>query len=181
MSEICKATFRFTREELIRAMLHRQRMKLRRGFLLLAKIFAVLVMLLFGMSLVVSILFPSGPSLSFWVLLPFPVCIYCLMFDRANAWYWGRGFAKRPDANIQVEFQFSKDGMRSQTELVDATVHWKAFLRVVETSDGFLFYQHKNLFCWLPFSAFEFHDCIERVRGLVSDHGIPLIGPVSYN
>ena len=88
-------------------------------------------------------------------------------------------FGKRPDANVQVEWQFSKEEIKSQTALGEATLHWKSFVRVVETREGFLFYPLKNLFHWLPFSAFESPDCIAKVRGMINKNGVPLIGPRS--
>jgi hypothetical protein len=97
------------------------------------------------------------------------------MFDRVNAWHWGRGFSKRLDANVQIEWQFSTEGIKAESELGKGIVYWKGFLRVVETSEGFLFYPQKNIFHWLPFSAFESPDCVEAARRLVRENGIPLI------
>lgn len=175
MSDICKASFRWTREELGRGRLHHLRTRLRRRFRLLLKVASGFLLALLSTILIADFLFPSGYPLTYWVLLAFPACIWGLMFERVNAWYWGRGFAKRREANIQIDLQFSSVGMMAHSELAESTIKWKFFLRVVETSEGFLFYPHKNLFYWLPFSAFEKPDCVERVRDLVREHDIPLI------
>jgi hypothetical protein len=180
MSEICKAKYRWTREELRRAMLHHQRVKLRRGVLLIMKGFSALLLTFIGIILFAWILLPSTSAPPFWALLLLALfCIYWLIFDRLNIWYWGRGFAKRPDANIQVEWQFSQKTIKLETELGEATIQWKSFMRVVETSEGFLFYPLKNFFYWLPFPAFESPDCIEKVRKLLRENNIPLLGPRS--
>ena len=180
MSEICKAKYRWTREELRRAMLHHQRVKLRRGVLLIMKAFAALLLTFIVIVLFAWILLPSTSAPPFWALLLLALfCIYWLIFDRLNIWYWGRGFTKRPDANVQIEWQFSTEGIKAETELGKGIIYWKGFLRVVETSEGFLFYPLKNIFHWLPFSAFESPDCVETVRGLIRENGIPLIGPRS--
>ena len=101
------------------------------------------------------------------------------MIDRMNAWNSSRGFSKRPDANVQVEWEFSREKIRSRTELGEATIDWKSFLRVVESKEGFLFYPLKNFFHWLPFSAFDSADCIARVREFVKENNVPLIEPRS--
>ena len=61
--------------------------------------------------------------------------------------------------------------IESQNALVTATLAWKSFFKVVETSDGFLFYPVKNIFYWLPFSAFESSECVAKVRQLIADNG----------
>jgi hypothetical protein len=106
-------------------------------------------------------------------------CVYGLLYDRLNVWYWGRNFGKRPDADVQVEWQFRSEEIRTKSELGEAIVHWKSFLRVVETTEGFLFYPLKNFFHWLPFSAFDSAECIESVRHMIQSNGVPLIGPPS--
>ena len=97
------------------------------------------------------------------------------MFDRVNAWSWGRRFGKRPDAEMEVEWEFSKKEIKTQSALGEATIQWKGFLKVVEASDGFLFYPLEKLFHWMPFSAFESPDCVDRVRTFVTENNVPLI------
>ena len=182
MSVICKAKYRWTREEGISGMRHHQRVKLRRPVLMLTKVFSVLLLILLATVLVAWLLFPSTSAPPFWALALLALfCTYWLVFDRLNAWNWGRSFAKRPDANVQIEWEFSTEGVKSETELGKGIIYWKGFLRVVETTEGFLFYPLKNIFHWLPFSSFESSDCVETVRGLIRENGIPLIGPRSNN
>lgn len=160
-------------------MRHHYRVKLRR-VLLLAKVFTAFLFTFIGIVLVAWVVLPSTSPPPFWALLLLAAfCIYCLTVDRMYAWYSSRGFAKRPDANVQIEWQFSNEAIKSKTELGEATIHWKSFLRVVETSEGFLFYPLENLFHWLPFSAFESPDCIEKARVLLRENKIPLLGPRS--
>lgn len=99
------------------------------------------------------------------------VSLYWLISDRINAWYWSRGFSKRPDANLVIDWQFSEENIAIQNALGSATVAWKSFFKVVETSDGFLFYPVKNIFYWLPFSAFESSECVSKVRQLIAANG----------
>jgi hypothetical protein len=63
------------------------------------------------------------------------------------------------------------------TDFGEATFRWQSFLKIVDAGDGFLFYSLKNLFHWLPFSAFESAACIEHVRDFVSQNGVLMVGP----
>ena len=160
-------------------MRHHYRLKLRR-VLLLMKVFSAVLLAFIGVVLLAWLLLPSTSAPPFWALLLLIVfCIYLLMIDRINAWNSSRGYDKRPDANVEIEWQFSREEIKLQTELGEATAHWKSFLRVVEASDGFLFYPLQNLFHWLPFSAFESADCLEKVRQMIRENDIPLVGPRS--
>jgi len=182
MSDTCKAKYRWTRDELVRAMLHHQRLKLRRGVLLVMKVFSVVLLAFVVLMLIAWVLLPSTSNPPFWALLLLAIfSSYWLTFDRLNAWYWARGFGKRPDANIQVEWQFTKEEISIQTELGKGTIAWKSFFKVVETGDGFLFYPLKKLFHWLPFSSFESSECVEQVRELIRQNGYSLHGKAAQH
>lgn len=177
MSEICKAKYRWTHEELSRSMRHHYRLKLRR-VLLLMRVFSIVLLSFLGIVLLAWALLPSTSAPPFWALLLLAAfCFYWLFIDRLNAWNSSRGFRKRPDANTETEWQFSNDEIKTRSEFGEATFHWKSFIKVIDAGDGFLFYSLKNLFHWLPFSAFESPQCIETVRELVRRSGIPLLGP----
>jgi hypothetical protein len=87
----------------------------------------------------------------------------------------GRRFGKRPDAEMEVEWEFSKKEIRTQSALGEATLQWRGFIKVVEANDGFLFYPLEMFFHWVPFSAFESADCVDRVRTFVTENNVPLI------
>ena len=155
------------------------RLKLRR-VLLLMKVFSVVLLAFIAIVLSAWVLLPSTSPPPFWALGLLAIfCVYWLMIDRMKAWDSSRGFKKRPDANLEIEWQFSEANIKSRTELGEATVDWKSFLRVVESREGFLFYPLENFFHWVPFSAFESADCIEKVREFVRENNIPLVGPRS--
>ncbi len=151
------------------------RLKLRR-VLLLMKGFSVVLLAFIGIVLIAWIVLPSSSPPPFWALVLLVIfCVYWLMIDRMKAWDSSRGFKKRPDANLEIEWQFSREKIKSRTELGEATVDWKSFLRVVESREGFLFYPLENFFHWVPFSAFESADCVEKVREFVRENNIPLV------
>lgn len=80
-------------------------------------------------------------------------------------------FQNVPDANLEIDWQFFEENVVIQNALGSATVAWKSFFKVVETNDGFLFYPVKNIFYWLPFSAFESSECPAKVRQLIAANG----------
>ena len=175
MAETCRAKYRWTREQLTIAMRHHQATKLRRGVVLMMKIFSIILLSFIGVVLLAWILLPSTSAPPWALLLLVIFCFYLLMFDRVNAWSWGRRFGKRPDADMEVEWEFSKREIKTQSALGEATIQWKGFLKVVEASDGFLFYPLEKLFHWMPFSAFESPECVELVRTFVTENNVPLI------
>ena len=61
------------------------------------------------------------------------------------------------------------------TGLGKGDMSWKYFLKVVETNDGFLFYPLKNLFHWIPVTAFASADCMEQLRNLIRKNAIALV------
>lgn len=175
MPQTCKAKYRWTREELKIAMRQHQATRLRRGVVLLMKIFAIVLLSFIGLVLLAWILVPSTSAPPWALLLLVIFCFYLLMFDRVNAWSWGRNFGKRPDADMEVEWEFSKKEIKTQSALGEATLQWRGFLKVVEASDGFLFYPIEKLFHWMPFAAFESPDCVELVRKFVTENNVPLL------
>jgi YcxB-like protein len=172
MEGICTANFRWTREELVRAMQYHQRVTIRRGVVLLMKVFSAVLLLLISLLLVAGVLLPGTSAPPVWAVIVLAAfSLYWLTFDIVNAWYWSLGFNKRPDANIEINWRFSDAEITMQSSLGTATVGWNSFFRIVETSDGFLFYPLKKLFHWLPFAAFESADCIAKVRRLIVEKG----------
>jgi hypothetical protein len=175
MPETCTAKYRWTREQLTIAMRHHQATRLRRGVVLMMKIFAVILLSFIAVVLLSWILTPAGSTPPWALLLLVILSFYMLMFDRVNAWSWARRFGKRPDAEMEVEWEFSKKKIKTQSALGEATLQWKGFVKVVEAVDGFLFYPLENFFHWIPFSAFESSDCVDRVRTFAVENNVSLI------
>ena len=64
-------------------------------------------------------------------------------------------FRRRPDRDAEFIWQFApeqiiSDGAGFKTELT-----WKAFAKVVQTPNGFLFYPNSRVFQWVPKHAFR--------------------------
>lgn len=172
MPNICRAKYRWTREELLKAMRHHHRIRFRLAFIVIMKVCAAALLVLIGIAIGAWFVAPPTSLPPFWAMLALAVVsLYWLFNEKINAWNWSRGFSKRPDANSEIDWEFSDENIAIKSALVTATVAWKSFFKVVETNDGFLFYPVKNIFYWLPLSAFESSECVAKVRQLIAENG----------
>src|SRR5687767_10425549 len=132
MEEVCTANFRWTREELVRAMQNHQRVKLRRGVVLIMMISSAVLLLFIGLLLVAWLLLPSTSAPPIWAIIVLAAfSLYCFTFDLVHAWYWSLGFNTRRDANVEINLRFSDAEITIQSSLGTATVGWKSFFRIV--------------------------------------------------
>ena len=166
------AVYKWTKVHLLEAIRHHYRSKVRPSFVLAVNVTAIL-------SSAVSVLILSTATLRFprdaWVFV-FPgfTLFWFLLWRRARDWWLGRGFDKRPDANLSVEWEFSQQRVNFRCgDLASSTLDWKIFNKLVETNEGFLLYVYPGrLFHWLPFSAFGSSEGIDKLRQFVKDHRI---------
>ena len=139
------------------------------------KIAAIILLCFVGVAFLSSLLLSPATKPPWPLLILVAVCVYALASDRINAWLWGRRFEKRPDADIEIEWEFSKEEIKTASTLGAATFQWKGFAKAVEASDGFLFYPFERLFHWIPFSAFASPECVAVVRGFLTENDVPLV------
>ena len=148
-------------------------LKIRRGVVLVIKVFAAVLLAFIVLVLTLGGIFRDTtsppPIKSIIILIVF--CLYGLTFDKLNAWYWSWAFRKRPEADMEIVFKFSDTQINIQSSLATSDVSWKIFYKVVEIEDGFLFYWRKKSFTWIPLTAFESQECITTVRRLIAEHG----------
>ncbi len=80
----------------------------------------------------------------------------CYFFARPYMWRWWRGrqFAKRPDRDIQIEWEISPDKICATTDLGHSEVSWQTFLKYLVTPNGILLYPNEQIFHWLPRHGF---------------------------
>jgi hypothetical protein len=71
-------------------------------------------------------------------------------------------FAKRPDKDIDLEWQISPDRLVSKTIVSSADIAWSMIAKVLRTPEGFLFYSNDKIFNWFP--AHAFRDAAEMER-----------------
>lgn len=156
-------------------MRHHQATKIRRGVVLTMKIVSIVLLCFVGVAFLSSLLLSPATEPPWPLLILVAVCVYAFASDHVNAWLWGRRFEKRPDADIEIEWEFSKEEIRTGSALGATTLQWKGLAKAVEASDGFLLYPFERLFHWIPFSAFESPECVAVVRGFVTENNVPLV------
>lgn len=91
----------------------------------------------------------------------------------AIAWF-GRGltvsrysarsqFRRRPDQDMDFEWRFGPEEIRTQSKLGEGRSSWLAFIKVVTTPEGLLIYSLEQFWHWLPRHAFLSDAEFERV------------------
>jgi hypothetical protein len=90
-------------------------------------------------------------------------------FDRP--WAIRRRFAKRPDQNLEFEWQINSEKIAIVCSLAHSEIRWEAFVKVIKTPKGLMFYPINDVFHWLPRHAFasdaEFEKAAELAKAKV--------------
>ncbi|MEM7760604.1 MAG: YcxB family protein [Cyanobacteria bacterium P01_A01_bin.40] len=82
--------------------------------------------------------------------------IFFLFVNRINLFFYARNFQKLNYENKQVEWEISKDKIiHRMINLSESTFNWDLIQGISDTQEGFLLYPQKNMFYWLPKSAFN--------------------------
>ena len=173
MSE-CVAKYKWTGDAYVIAMQRHYGLVLREGFAILIKLTCGLLLTLIVSVVIALTVLPGDKPTPYWAFAGTAlVCLYGLVYNRVNVWYWKRTFKKRENNPNEIKWLFSNDSIQMRTEFGEATLKWQGFLKYVEVKDGFLFYSTKNLFFWIPFTSFTSLECVEIVRALIVDNKCP--------
>ncbi|MES2922571.1 MAG: YcxB family protein [Verrucomicrobiota bacterium] len=89
---------------------------------------------------------------------------------KINALVVRRQFAKRPDANMEIEWTFSEVAVKSATTDSKFEVQWSVFHKVISTPKGFLFMSNARVFHFIPHRAFATPADIEDLKTLARQH-----------
>jgi hypothetical protein len=84
-----------------------------------------------------------------------------------DPWLIRRQFGKRPDQDIELEWRFLPDLIRTESALGKSETKWDAYQEIVQTPDGLLFYANRQVFLWLPRHALATDDDFTRLVCLV--------------
>jgi len=120
----------------------------------------------------------SGPS----GRAPLPVAVGFLLvgiywfavrpFERR--WWTRRQFSKRPDRDIEVEWQVASDKIFARTALAQTEITWQAFTKMVRTPTGVMLYPNDQMYHWLPRHGFasdaEFERFVEIAKSRIQRH-----------
>ncbi len=79
-------------------------------------------------------------------------------------------FAKRPDKNMEIEWEIAADKILVRNSIVRSELNWKAFVRVVTTPSGIMFYTLNRLLHYLPRRGFASDAAFEQVAALAKSN-----------
>ena len=149
--------FRWTADELLRASRYHFRHSCRPVFrFALHVIFAL--MILGGYGLIRS----GGAAIPLGVVFIVGGVYWFTLRPFERRWLVRRQFLKRPDRDMELEWQFAPDKIRTQSGLGESEFAWQTFAKMVRTPHGILFYQTEQIFHWLPRSGFVSDTDFER-------------------
>jgi hypothetical protein len=159
------ARFRWTVEELLAA--RRWHFKhICRPIFRVGMYFIAAVALLAG---VASILAKESPAFGWAILIG---ATYFILLRPLEVRFFTRyRFSKRPDSNVDVEWEFTSERICIRTPLSTSEIIWELFSKVVHTPTGMLFYPNDQIFHWVPRHAFansaDFEQITEVARSNV--------------
>lgn len=105
----------------------------------------------------------------------FVVLLGLLWLCRFMIFHWTiqRRFRKRPDQNIEIEWEFAQDKILERSSLGNSELRWEGFVKVVRAPTGIMFYPLENMFHYLPRRGFAndaaFEQLVELTRKKVRD------------
>ena len=110
----------------------------------------------------------AGDSWTACLILPFlGLCGLCWWFR--SSWHrrlvW-RQFAKRPDKDIEVEWQLSPDKVVMRSCRGYSEIDWQSFIKVVRAPSGLMLYSLENMFNYLPRRGFASDSEFEQATAL---------------
>lgn len=100
------------------------------------------------------------------------VGVYWFVLRRfEQRWTVRRQFRKRPDRDIEIEWQVSADKIKIESKFGQSEVGWQTFAKMVRTPTGVMLYPINQIFHWLPRTGFasdsEFESCVELARSKI--------------
>ena len=107
--------------------------------------------------------------------------IVCFLFALFGLFWWSRSFwhrrlvwrqfAKRPDKDLDIEWEIGPDRILVRSPIGNSDLSWKAFAKVVRTPSGIMFYPIDRIFHYLPRHGFasdaEFEQVMELAKSKV--------------
>jgi len=106
--------------------------------------------------------------------LPLIVLGFLLLFgSRPLAmWQFSRAVRRSPSYGAEMTYTFDPQQIVNSGEGHHATFTWKKLYSATVTRDGILLYTNKNLFHWIPATAFASATDIVSVQGYLQENGV---------
>jgi hypothetical protein len=155
--------FRWSADDLYEGHRCHERQRCRRAFRILmsAGIYSVVVLSCIGG----IVAYRAGDSWGFCLAV---VLSGFLWWSRSYWYRWlvQRQFAKRPDKDLDVEWEIGLDKVLVRSPLGRSEYKWEAFAMVVRTPSGIMFYPVRQIFHYLPRRGFANETDFEQVAAL---------------
>lgn len=94
--------------------------------------------------------------------------VYCLL----RKWIFGiqnrRGIRKSPYYRKAISWQIQEHQLSAETEGATWSVAWDNFYETLTTPDGLLLYPYKNMYYWLPKTAFGSEQDYEDAKRIIA-------------
>lgn len=162
MSEEVIVRFRFTADELVEAHRRYARLQVRPFFRWLVWLFVGLLFL--------GTVWAARAHIWVAALSMYGVLVCLFLFGRWSRWLARRRFRQYPEKDGEIEWRISNENIHINGPFTTATSEWKAFHKIVETPDGFLFFRSSRLFHWVPRHGFACDEDYQRVSALARTH-----------
>lgn len=140
-----------------------QRILYRRG--IMAKLDKVVAVLLFGFGIYCL----AFVGLRWWTMIWFPLAV-AEWFNLLSLTQWRTkiNFRRNPKFREEYHLTFSRESIHFKTALLDSTLQWTHYERVIESPDLFLLMYGKDLYTLIPKRCFKSNEDMDAFRTLVS-------------
>jgi hypothetical protein len=110
-----------------------------------------------------------------WVSgLPLVVLGLLLLFGSPPVamWQFTRAVRRSPSYGAEMTYTFDTQQIVNAGEGYHSTFTWKKLYSATVTRDGILLYTNKNLFHWIPVTAFASPSDMATVQGYLQENGV---------
>lgn len=89
------------------------------------------------------------------------------------SWQFDRAARRSPSFGSEMTYTFDPEQVVNSGEGHHAIFTWKTLYSATVTEEGILLYPNKNLFHWIPVTAFASPSDIAIVRSYLQQNGVP--------
>jgi hypothetical protein len=110
-----------------------------------------------------SLLIPPGRSPVFGIVMLVGGIYWFAIRPFERSWTIRRRFAKRPDKDLEMEWQITPEKLATRSTAHSADLTWQLIAKVVRTPAGIMLYPIDQVFYWLPRHGFASDAEFERL------------------
>ncbi|MEM7394636.1 MAG: YcxB family protein [Verrucomicrobiota bacterium] len=84
-----------------------------------------------------------------------------------HAWFFKRTVRLMPEHGGEIRWTFGEERVLGEADNSNFECQWPALFGSATTPEGFLLYPQKNLFYWIPYTAFSSNEEVEKLAQLL--------------